>query len=264
MPTSCLSILGAKLAYPLVTVAVPSFNQGRFLDQALASIFEQDVAVEVFVLDGGSTDNSKDVIDRWAQRLSGFRSYQDDGQAAAINEGVLQGTAKYVCWLNSDDWLLPGALSKLVEAAEAHPDAPMVYGRCWNHVENTGARRPVWVEPFSENRMALRCIVAQPATLVRRTDWERVGGLDPSLHMTMDYDLWWRLYNKVGPPVFIDDFLAVNRIHHGTKTRNQRRLHYKEAMNVVRTQHGRVPLKWWLAQPYSIWFKSIWRKLSGK
>ena len=259
MPISCPNMPETKLADPIVTVAVPSYNQGRFLDQALASIFEQDVPVEVFVMDGRSTDNSLEVISRWKDRLAGYRSHSDDGQAAAINEGISQGRAKYVCWLNSDDWFLPGALSRLIEASEAMPDAPMVYGRCWNHLEDTGARRPVWVEPFAERRLALRCIISQPATLIRRTAWEHVGGVDPALHMTMDYDLWWRLYKTTGAPHFIDDFVAVNRVHDATKTGNNRRLHYREAIDLVRRHHGRVPLKWWLAQPYAVWWRSLMR-----
>jgi glycosyltransferase involved in cell wall biosynthesis len=259
MPISCRSIPEADLSDPLITVAVPSYNQGRFLDQALTSIFEQGVPVEVFVLDAGSTDNSAEVISRWKDRLAGYRSHRDDGQAAAINEGVAQGRGKYVCWLNSDDWLLPDAFSRMVEAAEARPSAPMVYGRCWNYSEDTGARRVVWVEPFSERRLALRCIISQPATLIRRAAWERVGGVDPALHMTMDYDLWWRLYKAAGPPQFIDDFVAVNRVHDATKTKTQRRLHYREAIDLVRRHHGSVPLKWWLAQPYAVWWKSLMR-----
>jgi glycosyltransferase involved in cell wall biosynthesis len=242
---------------PLVTIAVPSFNQGKFLDQALSSIFQQALPVEVFVMDGGSTDNSLDVIHKWEGRLSGWRSYADDGQAAAINEGIVQGHAPYVCWLNSDDWFLPGGLVKLVSGLEKHPKAPAVYGRSWNVVQKTGKRYPVWVEPFSERRLALRCIVSQPATLIRRSDWLAVGGVDKKLHMAMDYDLWWRLYKKIGPMCFLDDFVAVNREHESTKTKTLRHLHYKEAMEVVRKYHGSVPLKWWLAQPYAVWFKSV-------
>lgn len=242
---------------PLVTIAVPSFNQGRFLDDALASIFEQKLPVEVFVLDGGSSDNSVDVIRRWEHRLAGWRSRADEGQAAAINEGIAQGSAPYVCWLNSDDWFLPGGLAALVDELQARKDVPVVYGRAWNVEQVTGMRKPIWVEPFNERRLALRCIISQPATLIRRSIWEAVGGVDASLHMAMDYDLWWRILKQAGAPYFVDRFVAVNREHEGTKTKTQRRLHYREAMQVVRKYYGRVPLKWWLAQPYAVWFKSL-------
>jgi len=240
-----------------VTIAVPSYNQGRFLDDALTSIFEQNVPVEVFVLDGGSSDNSVDIIRKWEHKLSGWRSHPDDGQAAAINEGVAQGAAPYVCWLNSDDWFLPGGLAKLLGELQQYPDSPAVYGRAWNVVQKSGKQYPVWVEPFDERRMALRCIISQPATLIRRSAWETIGGVDAQLHMAMDYDLWWRLYKSFGALHFVDDFVAVNREHEETKTKTQRRLHYKEAMKVVRKHYGSVPLKWWLAQPYSVWFKSV-------
>jgi glycosyltransferase involved in cell wall biosynthesis len=242
---------------PLVTIAVPSFNQGRFLDEALTSIFEQNVPVEVFVLDGGSSDNSVDVIRKWEHKLSGWRSHADTGQAAAINEGIAQGVAPYVCWLNSDDWFLPGGLLKLLDELQKYSDCPAVYGRAWNVVEKSGKQYPVWVEPFDEQRMALRCIISQPATLIRRSAWEAVGGVDAELHMAMDYDLWWRLFKSFGALHFVDDFVAVNREHEDTKTKTQRQLHYKEAIKVVRQHYGRVPLKWWLAQPYSVWFKSM-------
>ncbi|TCL70400.1 glycosyltransferase family 2 protein [Rhizobium sp. BK251] len=242
---------------PLVTIAVPSFNQGRFLDEALRSIFEQDIPVEVFVLDGGSSDESVEVIHKWAPKLSGWRSRKDEGQAAAINEGIAQGAAPFVCWLNSDDWLLPGGLKCLVEALGRHPEAPVAYGRAWNFVENSGKRAPVWVEPFDERRLALRCIISQPATLIRRTAWDAVAGVDANLHMVMDYDLWWRLYRQSGPLAYVDQFVAVNREHELTKTRTLRRRHYREAMEIVRRHYGRVPLKWWIAQPYAVWYKSI-------
>jgi glycosyltransferase involved in cell wall biosynthesis len=245
------------LVTPLVTIAVPSFNQGRFLDDALASIFQQQVPVEVFVLDGGSTDNSVEVIKKWVPQLAGWLSGADDGQAAAINEGIALGSAPFVCWLNSDDWFLPDGLSTLLGALQAHPEAPAVYGRSWNVVQRTGKRAPVWVEPFDEKRLALRCIISQPATLIRRSAWDAVGGVDGQLHMAMDYDLWWRLYKQVGALHFLDEFVAVNRDHEATKTKTLRRRHYQEAMAVVRKYHGRVPLKWWLAQPYAVWFKSI-------
>jgi glycosyltransferase involved in cell wall biosynthesis len=242
---------------PRVTVAVPSLNQGRYLDQALESIFAQGVEVEVFISDAGSTDGTLEIIRRWEPRIAGWRSHADAGQAAAINEAIARGTAPYVCWLNSDDWWLPHGLAKLLTVLEAEAQAPMTYGRVWNHDDDTGRqRRNIEVHRFSERLMAQLCIIAQPATLIRRSAWEAVGGLDASLHMAMDYDMWWRLYRHFGPPRFLDDMIAINRLHADTKTSTQRRAHYREAMAVVRRHYGRVPLKWYVAWPWAVWYRS--------
>ena len=238
---------------PLVTIAVPSFNQGEFLDDALSSIFEADVPVEVFVMDGGSRDSSVSVIERWSPRLSGWRSRPDDGQAAAINEGILHGTAPYVCWLNSDDYFLPGGLAKLLDALKAQPLAPVAYGDALNRSVYRLAPRKVWVEPFSLSRLATRCFISQPATLIRRTCWEAVSGVDTSLDLAFDYDLWWRLALKFGPFAYLHEPVATNRDHPATKTRSRRRQHYAEAIEVVRRHNGgRVPLKWWGYWPLSV------------
>jgi glycosyltransferase involved in cell wall biosynthesis len=244
---------------PLVTVAVPSYNQGRYIEEALASIFEQEVPVEVFVADGGSSDDSPGIIRQWAPRLSGWRSHSDSGQAAAINECIAKGNAPYVCWLNSDDIWLPGALSALIGGLESNPSRPVVYGRAWNLTEKSGKKKSVWVEPFDVDRLAFRCIICQPASLIRRSAWEAVGGLDESLRMAMDYDLWWRLFTTFGPFCTVDEYVAISRDHGETKTRLNRKLNYQEAIAIVRKYYGRVPLKWWLAQPYTVWFKSAFR-----
>jgi glycosyltransferase involved in cell wall biosynthesis len=243
-----------------VTVAVPSYNQASYLERALESIFSQEIPVEVFVADAGSTDGSVDIIRRWESRLAGWRSHRDAGQSAAVNEGIARGKAPYVCWLNSDDWLLPGGLRRLAGALDEYPDSPMAYGRTWNYSERTRKTTRMPVYAFSEWLMAQFCIVSQPGALVRRTAWEAVGGVDESLHMAMDYDLWWRLFRRFGAPAFVPEFVAVNREHGETKTGTMRREHYREAIAVVRRHYGRVPLKWWVAQPYSVWYRSIVRR----
>lgn len=245
------------MSKPAITVIVPSLNQKQFLEEALKSIFQQNIAMEVFVLDGGSTDGTVDILRKWSSQLSGWRSGPDNGQAAAINDGVDMGTAPYVCWLNSDDYWLPGKFSLLLNTLMQDQAIPMVYGRVENIDEHTGNKSFVSVEAFDEKMLAKRCIISQPATLIRRNVWEAVGGLNAELNMAMDYDLWWKVYKKFGEPQFVDELIAVNRQHNDTKTQSQRRLHYSEAIGVVRRHAGYVPLKWWIYQPYAVWFKTI-------
>src|SRR5438874_2991025 len=134
---------------PEVTVVVPSFNQGHYLEEALQSIAIQDIATEIIVMDGGSTDISLAVLRRWSERLAYWRSEPDGGQASAINEGIKRGTASYVGWLNSDDTLEPGSLRVLIKALEENPATPAAYGDALN-LGPRGAKTPVWVQPFSE------------------------------------------------------------------------------------------------------------------
>jgi len=117
---------------------------------------------------------------------------------------------------------------------EINKVVPAVYGRTKNFLQNKNSITNVWVEPFNIKRLAVRCIISQPGTLVRRSAWEAVGGLDPKLQFSMDYDLWWRLYKEFGDLIFLDDFVAVNRVHEATKTRNYRQQHNDESISIVK------------------------------
>ena len=242
---------------PEVTVVVPSLNQGRFLDRAIKSIHEQGVPVEIFIIDGGSNDGTADVILKWSSSLAGWRSFPDNGQSAAVNEGISKGSAPYVTWLNSDDYYIPGALSRLVSCLQNNSLAPMAYAKSWNEIQKSGKRSACKVEAFSESRFANKCIISQPATLIRRSVWEGVNGLNENLFMAMDYDLWWRIYKAYGTPYFLDDLVSVNSIHSETKTNKYRKLHFTESMSVVKCHYGSIPARWWLAYPYSVFFKAM-------
>ncbi|MEB0140845.1 MULTISPECIES: glycosyltransferase family 2 protein [unclassified Undibacterium] len=249
---------------PVITIAVPSFNQGQFIDDALASIFSQNIPVEVYVADGGSTDNSVEVIKKWEHKLAGWRSAPDNGQTAAINECIAKGSAPYVAWLNSDDVYLEGGLNALLAAFTSAPDSPVVYGRVWNTDKNLKKLERIKTEPFSRVRLASRCIISQPGTLMRRDAWERVDGADETLGMSMDYDLWWRLSERIGPFRYIEVDVAINRDHEETKTNTKRHQHYSESMAIVKKYYGSVPLRWWAAWPISVWWRSLKGHVSRK
>lgn len=246
---------------PRITVAVPSLNHGRFLNDALRSIFSQDVPVEVVVLDAGSTDNSLSVIRNWKSRLLWWRSRPDAGQAAAINEGIARGKAPYVCWLNADDMFLPGGVKKLWKALEASPEIPAAYGRCWTVTAKAHKICPFITTPFWPRLLTNYCFIAQPATLIRRSIWESIGGLDENLHMALDYDLWWRLYRRNGKLKYVRKFVAATRMHFETKTSRKRKEHYTEAMEVVLRHTGKIPIKWHLAWPVMVNFRKSIQKL---
>ena len=249
---------------PLVTVAVPSFNHGRFLDDALESILFQRVPVEVVVLDAGSTDNSLSVLKKWQSRLLWWRSSPDSGQAAAVNEGIAKGKAPFVCWLNADDRFLPNGLKRLLEALEACPDIPAAYGRCFTITREGHRVFPYVTAPFRPWLLASYCFIAQPATLIRRSAWEGIGGLDESLHMAPDYDLWWRLHVANGDLRYVRKFVAETRMHLKTKTAGRRKEHYIEAMKVVQRHTGRIPLKWYAAWPFMVNFRAVVQELRDR
>jgi glycosyltransferase involved in cell wall biosynthesis len=237
---------------PRVTVAVPSYNQGRFLEATLLSIFSQPVPVEVMVADGGSTDDTLRVIERWRHRLTWFRTSPDKGQASAINEAIGHARAPLVCWLNSDDLFLPSGLSALVEAIEADPSTAVAYGDCLRLDEQGRVIGSFRAGPLTAQGLSRRCMIPQPASIVRRKAWESVGGLNEELHFAPDYDLWWRLHRAAAQFHYIGVEVAAARLHPAAKTVALAREMYAEAKSVVRRHHGSLPYIWRLKEPISI------------
>jgi hypothetical protein len=228
----------------LITIVIPSFNQGKYIARAIESVIEQREPVELYIMDGGSTDNSVSVIKRYERFITHWESNKDNGQASAINAGINKGNSKYVCWLNSDDWLLPRGLSYLIKTLQSNPHAPAAYGKAFNYNQATAHFSPLWVQPFSQFMLRQRCIVSQPATLIHRDAWDGIGGLNTNLSYALDYDLWWRLFLKYGDLLYTPSFIAVNRDHPETKTNTGKLKHYNEAIGVVKKYTGNVPIKW--------------------
>ena len=204
----------------LVSIITPSFNQGDYLAETMRSVLEQDYAnIEYIVMDGGSTDNSVEVIQSFADRLAYWRSEPDKGQTDAINQGFARAHGQLLAWINSDDTYTPGAIKQAVQYLHEHPEVGMVYSDL-NFVDERS--RVIGKFPAAQTDLAhLRrgfVHVPQPATFFRAGLWQQVGPLDPSFFFAMDYDLWVRIASistlKYLPGVVWANF----RLHEGAKS----------------------------------------------
>jgi glycosyltransferase involved in cell wall biosynthesis len=185
-----------------ISIVIPCRNAARWLEGTLSSVLEQDYgAVEVIVRDGGSTDGSLAILERYHDRIADCVSQWDGGQADAIRRGFASASGEIQGWLNADDVYLPGALSAVAHYFEANPKVGVVVGGCVL-IDALGAvvRDAIGAPRFnlganlSVNRLlAVGCKgFNQPATFWRRDVYEAVGGIDPALQFSMDYDFYLR------------------------------------------------------------------------
>lgn len=229
------------LNLPRISVIVPCLNQGRFLAEALDSVIKQKYPnLEIIVADGGSSDNSKEVINVYKQHIYLWKSEPDNGQSAAINWGMAQSTGEILCWLNSDDLFCDNALLLVGTAAAQHPECGLYIGNGLRR-DLTGSLRPFCPHPLAFNRDVLRLggpYVHQPSTFFRRAAWMGTGGLDAELRFCMDWDIVLRAAesNKV---ILINEFLAVTREYAETKTASGGLDRAVEASRVVMRHTGR-------------------------
>ncbi|RPH94024.1 MAG: glycosyltransferase, partial [Lysobacterales bacterium] len=204
---------------PKISVIVPSFNQGKYLGETLASILSQDYPrLEVVVIDGGSTDESLEVIERYSERLAYWHSRPDNGQAHAISMGAARCSGDLLGWLNSDDFYWKDCLWTVARAYLRHPDHGLFIGNGLRYRE--GLYHPFCARHVALNREALvegLDYILQPATFFLREAWEAVGGLDERLHYTLDWDIIVRVAQRY-PAVLVNEFLAASREYPETKT----------------------------------------------
>lgn len=236
---------------PLVTIVTPSFNQARFIWETIESVLAQDYPrIDYLVLDGGSTDGTLDILRSYGDRLT-WVSEPDRGQSHAINKGWRRARGDVVAYLNSDDFYLPGAVSRAVRALLERPERVAVYGEAW-HCDEQGENRERYpTEPFDLERLKATCFICQPATFLVREAVEGAGWLDESLRYCMDYDLWLRLASR-GPFGHVPDYLAVSRLHGDTKTLGQRVAVHQEIMDMLHGRFGYVDPAWVYAYAHAV------------
>jgi len=235
---------------PSISLVTPSLNQGKFIRATIESVLSQDYPdLDYRVQDGGSTDETLAVLREYEGRVA-FVSEKDRGQADAINRGLSKATGDVLGYLNSDDVLLPGALSAVGEVFASDPELLFLWGRA-SYLDKAGrVVSPYLVKPDAIARVADACFVAQPAAFFRRKVWDEIGPFDESLHHTMDYDYWLRIAARYPQSKmrFLDRELAGCRMHADAKTVAGWDRALDEIMELVRRRTGYVSLWWCVAK----------------
>lgn len=225
---------------PLVTVVTPSYNQGRFIEETILSVLNQDYPrIEYLVIDGGSTDNTLDILSKYEDRLT-WISEADRGQSHAINKGFQLANGEILCWLNSDDKYEPGAISRSVVYLIDHPDIAMCYGRV-NVISDEGTFLETTPIPRPFDLWAIAHWVYginQASTFFRKKALDQVGYVDEKLNWAMDWDLWMRIGSKFKIAA-LDITVASIRMYYGTKTTTGGLKRVAEIVSVMRNYTNR-------------------------
>jgi glycosyltransferase involved in cell wall biosynthesis len=247
VPLSCQMPNGQS--WPKITVITPSYNQAEYLEQTIRSVLLQGYPVlEYIVIDGGSTDNSVEILRRYEPWLSSWVSEPDRGQSHAINKGFAQATGQILCWLNSDDYLLPGALKTVAETLADHTGNVALVGDCLKVNMLDGSTQYFYGRFESRQRLFQfwqGYHMHQPAIFWRREVFEAVGGLDESLHLTMDFDYWARIAKQFNF-VNLNQALAASHYHAAAKTGDEYVAYYRELKKNARGYWGKkTELEYW-------------------
>jgi glycosyltransferase involved in cell wall biosynthesis len=226
--------------FPRISIITPSFNQCAFIEQTIRSVLEQDYPnIEYIIIDGGSTDETLDIIRRYESGIAYWVSDKDRGQAHAINKGLGRATGDIIAYLNSDDYYIDGALARVAEAFNRHPNRDLLHGRCRivdEHGNKLGERVGS-IRRFDEildlwdvwwNRRNF----VQPEVFWTKRIAKKVGAFREDLFWVLDYEYWLRILAAGGRIGSIDAELAAFRLHSNQKSA-QRDKAAEELLQVV-------------------------------
>jgi glycosyltransferase involved in cell wall biosynthesis len=227
---------------PTISIVTPSYEQGRYLERTMYSVLNQNYPnLEYVVQDGGSSDETREVLEHFGGSLSHWASEPDDGQADAINRGFAHTSGEIMAYLNSDDLLLPGSLAYVARYFAAHPRVDAVYGHRILIDEHDG-QIGAWVLPRHDDRtLTFADYIPQETLFWRQELWERAGGrIDASLKFAVDWDLLLRFREAGARIVRLPRFLGAFRVHAEQKTGREQRLCDAESELLRRRVLGRA------------------------
>lgn len=205
---------------PLLTIVIPSFNQGQFLERTIVSVINQSSAIslELICMDGGSTDNTIEILKKYSRHFSFCVSEKDSGQSHAINKGFSIAKGQYVTWLNSDDLLLEGSLSSFKNAVSQNPEIKLFFGNtAWIDVDDKILRLrkgEQYNKFFSKNGLFF---AYGPSAFIHKSLISEFGYLREDFHYMMDTELWHR-YNNYNIKYYrINKYIWGLRLHENAK-----------------------------------------------
>ena len=227
-----------------ISLVTPSFRQAAFIERTILSVLEQSYpSLEYFVQDGGSQDGTRAILERYADRLAGWDSRPDNGQAAAINAGFARTKGEIMGWINSDDVLLPGALACVGDFFQRHPEVDVVYGHRML-IDEDDRQIGRWVMPAHDDAvLSWADFVPQETLFWRRRIWDEAGGrVDESFRFALDWDLLVRFREAGARFVRLPRFLGGFRIHSQQKTSASiTEIGFQEMDRIRERVLGRVP-----------------------
>jgi glycosyltransferase involved in cell wall biosynthesis len=204
------------------SIVMPSFNHAQFIERSLLTVLNQRYAdTELIVMDGGSKDGTRAILERYDSDITLWRSEPDKGQSDALNKGFRHATGDIFGWLNSDDLYLPGAFHDAARIFATDPEIDVVYGD-WYSIDTSErlVERHPGLRPSRGRLITEGFFCNAQAMFWRRSLHERCGEFDPQLHYTMDYDLMLRLISTAGRRAFwrVGRPLGCFRVYPGQKT----------------------------------------------
>jgi glycosyltransferase involved in cell wall biosynthesis len=208
-------------------------------------------ALEYWVFDGGSTDETVEILKRYSAQLR-WISEKDHGQANAVNKGFRASCGEIIGWLNSDDIYYPDALATVAARFRGDPQIDVLYGAA-NHIDvDSQVIEAYPTEAWSVPRLSETCFICQPAVFFRRSVLERWGYLDETLDYCMDYEFWLRLARGGARFFYEPRVLAGSRFYPETKTLGARVKVHAEINDMLRAKLGRTPITWILGYSHVV------------
>lgn len=243
-----------------ISIITPSYNQGQFIERTLQSVASQSGAeIEHVVFDGGSNDNTVDVLKAFQPPVR-WVSKKDKGQTDAVNQGIRATDGEIIGWLNSDDIYYPGAIARVMQYFLDHPDVDVVYGMA-DHIDLADHAFETYPSaPWDLEQLKETCFICQPALFFRRRVVEQYGLLDETLNYCMDYEYWLRLGKAGARFAYLEEKLAGSRLYADNKTLGARVKVHSEINSMFKKLFGKVPDRWLFNYAHAVVEQRVSRK----